>query len=52
MTKSELKLEIEKLAKEENITFIEACQAMQAAAAKMNNEEMIMVVHELKMESL
>jgi len=52
MNKQELKKEIESFAKSENLTFIEACQAMQSAAAKMNNEEMIVHIHELKIESL
>jgi len=52
MNKQELKLEIEKLAKEQNISFIEACQAMQGAAAKMGSEKMITIIHEIKMESL
>lgn len=52
MNTQELKLEIENLAKEENITFIDACKHMQSAAAKMKNEKMITVIHKLKMESL
>lgn len=52
MNKQELKIEIENLAKSEGITFIAACQAMQSAAATMNNEKMISTIHELKMESL
>lgn len=47
-----LKTTIENFAKEENITFIAACQAMQGAAAKMGNEEMISQIHEIKMNSL
>ena len=39
MNKQELKSEIEKLAKEENITFLAACSAMQGAAAKMGSEK-------------
>jgi len=52
MTKTQLKDQVQTLAEEENITFIEACQAMQAAAAKMGNEQMIMVLHEIKMEEV
>ena len=52
MTPSELKKEIEKLAKDEKITFVEACQAMQSAAAKLKNESMITEIHKIKMESL
>lgn len=51
MNKQELKLEIEKLAKEENITFLAACSAMQSAAAKMGSEKMIGIISELKQES-
>lgn len=52
MNKQELKSQIEKLAQEENISFIDACKAMQSAAAKLGSDEMITVIHELKMESL
>ena len=52
MKKASLKTEIEKLAKEENCTFIEACSAMQGASHTMGNEEIIGAIHELKMESL
>ena len=51
MNKQELKLEIEKLAKEENITFLSACSSMQSAAAKMGSEKMISFISELKEES-
>ena len=44
MNKQELKLEIEKLAKEENITFLSACSAMQSSAAKMGSGKMISVI--------
>lgn len=52
MNKQSLKSQIENLAKEENITFIKACQAMQGAAATLGNEKMIMIIHEIKMESI
>ena len=51
MNESQLKLEIEKLAKQENITFLQACSHMQGAAAKMNNEKMISIIHKLKVKS-
>lgn len=51
MNKQELKLKIEKLAKEENITFLDACSAMQGAAAKMGSEKMIGIIADLKEES-
>lgn len=51
ISKKELKSEIEKLAKEENITYLEACSAMQGAAAKMGSEKIISTIHELKMET-
>lgn len=52
MTKQGLKTEIENMATEMDITFVEACQAMQAAASQMGNEKMITEIHNLKMESL
>lgn len=51
MNKQQLKLEIEKLAQAENITFLEACSAMQGAAAKMGSEKMISIIYELKMQT-
>jgi hypothetical protein len=51
MNKPQLKIQIQKLAKEENITFLEACSLMQSAAAKMNSESMISHIHDLKMET-
>jgi len=51
MNKAQLKLEIEKLAKEENISFLQACSLMQSASAKMGNEQIITIIHELKIES-
>ncbi len=52
MTILQLKAQIENLAKDQNITFVAACQAMQAAAAKMGDERMITIIHNLKMESI
>ena len=52
MNKAQLKIEIEKLAKETESTFIQACSSMQGACAKMGNESLISIIHELKMESL
>lgn len=52
MKKAEIKIEVQNLAKELNITFVEAATAMQGAAAKMKSEEMITVLHNLKMEEL
>jgi hypothetical protein len=51
MNKQEIKLQIEKLAKEENISFLQACSAMQSAAALMNNESIIDLIYQLKTES-
>jgi hypothetical protein len=51
-TKQVIKREIEAIATETNCTFIEACQALQAAAAKVKNEKIIQIVHEIKMESI
>jgi len=51
MNKQELKTEIEKLSKEENISFLKACSVMQTAASKLGSEKMISVIHELKTES-
>ena len=52
MTTSQLKSEIQNLATEENITFVQACQAMQSAASKLGDEKMIMSIHDIKMASL
>ena len=52
MKKEELKKVIENLAKEENITFIEACSAMQTAASLKGDEDLIMIIHDLKMKSI
>ena len=52
MNKQALKIEIENLAKEENITFIKACQVMQGAAATMGSEKLISIIHEIKMQSI
>lgn len=52
MNTKQLKKEIEKLVAKENCTFVEACQAMQAAAAIMKNEKLIIVIHKIKMASL
>ena len=52
MNKQELKLEIEKLAKEMDCTFIQAASAMQSASTVMGNESLISVIGELKLESL
>ena len=51
MNKQQIKTEIENLAKQENIAFLDACSAMQGAAAKMGSEKMIAIIAELKMES-
>ena len=52
MTTQELTNEIKNLASELNISFVEACQAMQAAAAQKNDEKMIMTIHKIKMQSV
>jgi hypothetical protein len=52
MTKQQLINEINNLAAEMKISFIEACSAMQGAAAKMGDEKMITVIHKIKMESI
>jgi hypothetical protein len=49
MNAAQLKAEIEKFAQEMNLNFVEACQAMQGAAAQLGNEEMIMAIHQIKM---
>ena len=51
MTKQGLKVEIEKLAKEEGISFLNACSAMQSAATKLGSEKMVELIAELKKES-
>ena len=52
MNKEQLKKQIETLANEENITFVKACQLMQSACMLSNNESLITVIHELKMDFL
>ena len=52
MNKEQLKNEIEKLASEMNIGFIQACSLMQSAASKKGNEEIISVIGKMKMEFL
>lgn len=52
MTTQELKNEIEKLANEMSVSFLQAASAMQGVAAKMGNEEMISAIHKIKMQSL
>ena len=52
MTNQNLKTEIENLAKEMNVTFIEACQSMQSASSKLGDEKMITEIHKIKMASL
>ena len=52
MNKQGLKLEVEKLAKEMSVDFITAAKAMQTASASMGDESLIVVLNELKMESL
>jgi predicted transposase YbfD/YdcC len=49
MNTNELIKQIETLAASENISFIEACKAFQAAAAKLNNETLITKIHFIKM---
>lgn len=51
MNKAQLKLEIKKLAKELNLSFIDACKAMQSSASKLGNEKMILIIHDIKMEA-
>ena len=51
MTTLEITAEIKKLAKEEGVSFIAACSAMQAAAAKMNNEKLIVKIAKIKTQS-
>ena len=52
MTKGQLQIEIENLAKEMDCTFIEAASAMQSASAQLGNDSMIATIGELKLESL
>lgn len=52
MTSVQLKYEIEKLATEMGCSFVEACQAMQGAAAKKKDEKMITAIHKIKMASI
>ncbi len=52
MNEKQFTQEIKTFAENENISFIEACQAFQAAALKMGNEKMIEVIHKIKMKSI
>jgi hypothetical protein len=52
MTKTDLRKEIEKIAKEENCGMYKACQAMLGAAAKMKSEEMLEAILEIRREFL
>tara|TARA_R110002020_G_scaffold231553_1_gene442721 strand:- start:403 stop:570 length:168 start_codon:yes stop_codon:yes gene_type:complete len=52
MTILEVTKEIQDLAKETGVDFIKAASAMQGAAAKKGSEELITVIHNLKMEYL
>jgi uncharacterized protein (UPF0210 family) len=51
METSQIISEIKKLAKEENVSFLTACSAMQSAAAKMNDEKLIIKIAKIKMQS-
>ena len=44
--------EILKLSKSEDISFVKACQVLQGLCAKMKREDLILLLHELKMEYL
>ena len=50
MNKSQLKIEIEKLAKQEGVSFLKACSAMQAAAASKGAEDVIEAIADIKEE--
>jgi len=52
MNAKQIKIEADKLAAETGCTFIEACQAMQAAAAKLKNEKVIEAIHKIKMAAI
>ena len=51
MTTQEIKKQIEKLAKEENVSFLQAASAFQTAAAAKGNEKLIMIIAKIKRES-
>ena len=51
MTKAALKSTVETFAQKNGVNFVQACQALQAAAAKLNNEILINRLHALKMEA-
>lgn len=52
MKKQQLTIEIKKLSMSENISFVEACQAFQSAAAQKGDEKLITVIQKIKMASL
>lgn len=51
MEKQEIKVKIEQLAKEENVSFIQAASAFQSSAAILGDEKLIEIIAELKRES-
>lgn len=52
MNAKQIKIEADKLAAETGCTFIEACQAMQAAAAKLGREDLISAIHKVKITAI
>ena len=52
MTTLEVTKAIQDLAKETGVDFIKAASAMQGAAAKKGSEELISLIHDIKMEYL
>ena len=52
MNNEQLKAQIESFASQENCTFIDACSAMQRAAATLGNESIIEAIHNMKMQHL
>lgn len=52
MTKKQIKQQVQKIQDETGCTFIEACQAMQAAAAKLGREDLVTAIHKVKMTAI
>ena len=52
MNELQLTAVIKNMSTELNITFVEACQAMQSASSKLGDEAMILKIHDIKMKSL
>ena len=51
MNLAEITKQIREFSKTEKVDFLKACSAFQSAAAKLQNEKLISVIHEIKVNS-